>query len=129
MMTPDENRPETDGVSEGDSSAGSVALKGRRPLHACLANERRREVIEIVSRASEPLSVRSLARRLDGAENDRGDDGDGSGSGGETETEIAVSLHHVHVPKLADEGVLEVDDGSIAPGERFDDARSLHERV
>ena len=71
--------------------------------HRLLAAERRRRVLAVLEDRSAPVTLEELAvevaARETGLECPPGD----------TVTEVTTSLHHVHLPKLADYGVVEYD--------------------
>ncbi|USZ67494.1 hypothetical protein NGM10_12240 [Halorussus salilacus] len=69
-----------------------------------LVTERRRNALYVLYRSPGPLSVSALAEEvaaLEGADPER----------------VATALHHVHLPKLADAGVVEYDGDAV----RLDD--------
>lgn len=78
-------------------------------LYRLLADERRRQLLSFLSdRAGEPVSVDRLVDEV--AENERPDPGPAN-----HRDRVAIDLHHVHLPKLADTGVVEHDplDGTV----------------
>ncbi|WP_232700499.1 DUF7344 domain-containing protein [Halobacterium wangiae] len=65
-----------------------------------LANERRRVTVDVLADQSSPLTLGELATAVDARENDLGS---------ERQRVLEVRLHHVHLPMLADAGVLDYD--------------------
>lgn len=90
--------------STGDGSRRFAALShlSDDEYYRLIAAERRREVVDVLSGRSEPIELSDLAAGI--AARERG-----------TEPEerfveqVAVTLHHVHLPKLADAGVIGYD--------------------
>ncbi|MFC4551174.1 MULTISPECIES: DUF7344 domain-containing protein [Halorussus] len=87
-------------------------------LFEALADSRRRHVLSILLDRPTPLDVETLARAVAAREAvataaDPPDD---------VVRRVQVSLHHVHLPKLADTGVVEYDyeRGAVAVGEEMD---------
>ena len=72
---------------------------------SCLANERRRTLIECLTDESTPLEWEVVVQRL--AEREAGRAIDTVAD--TTIQAIATRLAHVHLPKLADAGILDVD--------------------
>jgi len=64
----------------------------------CLACERRRTVLAALSTHEEPVERAALARQVAAYE-----------PGPDTTEDVLVSLHHVHLPKLDDAGLVERD--------------------
>lgn len=79
----------------------------------CLANERRRTALAVLEERSGPTSRRTLAREV--AERE----GDGEPSRDAVE-ETLVTLHHVHLPKLVDAGIVEYDGDEMTVASRSD---------
>lgn len=74
-------------------------------VYAVLNHPRRRLILDIVS-GVDLVSIRELAERIAAVEND-------VALGSVTDEQrrvVGVSLHHVHVPKLTDAGVIRVED-------------------
>lgn len=96
-------------VRPGDR-AGSEDEDGSTDLPAAvvdaLAHERRRRVLTILNDRATPLSVTDLACELASLELDD--------RPGEAPTDyrhsVRVALHHCHLPKLADAGLVRYDD-------------------
>lgn len=76
-------------------------------LDALLGEERRRHVVALLLSGDEPLSLDELAKRV--AERERSDV---DASDGEHLESVRVSLHHLHLPKLSEVGVLDYDSES-----------------
>lgn len=68
-----------------------------------LSNRRRRHVLSVLSAAENAVSVTDLVDQLSEWE------GDGEASEIERQ-QLAASLHHTHLPKLADYGFIRYDD-------------------
>lgn len=86
------------------------------PLSMILANRRRYHVLTaLASGADRPSSFDDLAVAVTAFERVGRNDHPSDSS-----DEVAISLHHCHLPKLADTGVLEYDrdDGAVSLSER-----------
>lgn len=70
-----------------------------------LSDERRRVVLDILTDQSEPIELTALSGLVAAAEHD----GDVDEVCPSTRERIAVSLHHIHLPKMDDFGVVEYD--------------------
>lgn len=70
-------------------------------LFSVLADSRRRHVIEILSE-HDALSLRALAEEIAGREAEKSD----SDVSDASVERMMTSLHHCHVPKLADAGIV-----------------------
>ncbi len=68
----------------------------------CLADDRRRVVLAVLAVHDGPMDRRALAREVAA----RDPDADGSAA----VRDVLGSLHHVHLPKLVDAGLVECDD-------------------
>lgn len=68
-----------------------------------LADPERRRVAASLARADEPVSVTGLAESM------AADGGDALVGGGTSVESIRVSLHHIHLPRLEDAGLVEYD--------------------
>lgn len=75
---------------------------------ACLADERRRRILSVLAVREEPLTREALARAVIAREQTQKSRGD--------EDDVRLSLAHVHLPKLADAGIVmyDPDDGTVA---------------
>lgn len=73
---------------------------------AALASERRRTVLRCLQTADAPVAMADLARDVVARERDA----HARDVPEEAIERVYVSLHHVHLPKLADEGYLRYDD-------------------
>jgi len=78
--------------------------------HHLLQSDRRRLVLAILGERDQPVGLGALAAAVAAAEEgvDRAD--------GDARERVTVSLHHVHLPKLDDYGVLRYDRESNAVG-------------
>lgn len=84
------------------TDSGPVELS-ERDRHLLLAVERRRVTLDVLTNRSAPLSLDDLAN--DVAEREVSD----CVATAESVGRVAVSLHHQHLPKLADFGVVDYD--------------------
>ena len=86
-------------VNEGD---GMYSLS-ESDRHRLLASDRRRIGLEVLSEYRSPVGIEELATEIGKREAD-------SGSVTEDAVErIAVDLHHVHLPLMAELGVVDYD--------------------
>lgn len=106
--------PGTRGRIDDQLTGDLLDLEG---VYAVIDHPRRRRVLDAV-RDEEAVSMDELAARVAAREakasvQDVCEDECRS---------VAIALHHVHVPKLADAGVIDVDHGTdrIEPGPRLD---------
>lgn len=92
-----------------------------------LGSQRRRDVLACLTDADDPIALADLAADVGVRESERALS---EIPDGEIQT-ISTSLYHTHLPKLADAGVIEYDDGDLIrvaePGARFERIRSLAE--
>lgn len=77
--------------------------------HRLLANERRRAVLATLDDRAASVDLDDLAAQVATQEGDEADT-----------DQIKITLHHVHLPKLADAGVIEYDPET----HRIDQSRS-----
>lgn len=87
------------------------------PLSVVLSNPRRHHVLTaLAARPDRASSFDDLAVAVTAFERAGGGDGDP----GDSSSEVAVTLHHCHLPKLAQAGVVEdgYDEGEVALTER-----------
>lgn len=73
--------------------------------HRLLAADRRRLALDVLTGTSGTVSLEELAREVAAREDDRGAQDEASVE----RNEIKLSLHHHHLPKMADMHVLEYD--------------------
>lgn len=79
-----------DGISETDR-------------HRLLASEQRRMALEILKGRTAPVDLEDLAAGIAGRE-------DGADAADEEAVEhVAVQLHHAHLPKMAELGIIDYD--------------------
>ncbi|WP_435062667.1 DUF7344 domain-containing protein [Halobaculum sp. EA56] len=78
--------------------------------HHLLESDRRRLVLAILGERTQPVELDTLAAAVAAAEEgvDRAD--------GDAHDRVTVSLHHVHLPKLDDYGVIRYDRESNTVG-------------
>lgn len=74
-------------------------------VYEALSNERRRLVLTVLEEGTTPMDLPVLARRVARAETDR----EGGSVSGSTVERVTISLHHLHLPKLDDAGLVEYD--------------------
>lgn len=72
-----------------------------------LSSRRRRAILGVLDDRTPPVALSDLAADLVTRED--GERADVGRRRGGIEREVAISLHHVHLPKLADRGVLDYD--------------------
>jgi hypothetical protein len=80
-----------------------IADLSERDRHRLLASDRRRLVLDVLSERSDPVTLDELAAELATKEStlDASDE--------ESVRRVKISLHHVHLPKMSDFGLLEYD--------------------
>jgi len=74
-----------------------------RERHLLLAEERRRKALDELTGRTAPVELTELGRAVAVRESDAG------GPDEETVERVALTLHHVHLPKLAQSGIIEYD--------------------
>lgn len=96
-------------------------------IFTCLANPRRRLLIERVSESSGSVTVEGLLQHL----LDREDGTPPATLSNDERTGLTVSLHHRHLPKMEEAGLIEVnhETNTIRESTHFDVATSLLEGV
>lgn len=77
--------------------------RGSDEVFGALAHDRRRRVLAVLRAAEEPLSLTEVAIELTRRH------GGPDGPGREDPADVRVALHHRHLPKLADAGLVEYD--------------------
>lgn len=112
--------------------ANSAPTDSRRPttvdtLFSCLANSRRRLVIDCLWENPGPVVVEEVVEHL----TDRDDEATSTTRSDDERVEPTVALFHAHLPKLEEAGVVEVDHetNTVCEGDRFDLATSVLEVV
>lgn len=104
-MTSNKARSQTR-IAVGDSDPIVIDAEGALDeLYSALANERRREVLSVLIREPTPMDVKTLARQLtvqEACDNSKM-------VTEESIREVHVTLHHNHLPKLADLNLIEYD--------------------
>lgn len=90
-----------------------------------LADRRRRTLLFVLGEVADPVSVGGLSERLVAREDPK------SALDQSALDDVELKLHHVHVPKLAEHGILEYDaeSGIVSRGPRFDRVHSWLESV
>lgn len=71
--------------------------------HRLLADERRRIILELLEERETSLSLAELVADIDARESDE------IGANDSSADEIQIMLHHVHLPMMADLGVVDYD--------------------
>lgn len=102
-MTPYWDRPPS-------SSACSSGLTDS-DRHRLFAAERRRIALELLEEADLPFALEELATAITDRETELGTREADAPDAGDVER-VAISLHHVHLPLMADLGVVDYDAAS-----------------
>ncbi|MDG5778334.1 hypothetical protein QA599_17935 [Haloarculaceae archaeon H-GB1-1] len=84
------------------TDAGTVDLS-TSDRYEVLAAERRRVTLDILAERATPVDLENLATAVTEREADAERDD------GETVEQVAISLHHNHLPKMADFGAIDYD--------------------
>ena len=74
-------------------------------LFRCLSHSRRRHVLDCLNESERPLALADLAEDVA----DRETDAPRAEIADEAVTDVHVALHHNHVPKLVDAGLVDYD--------------------
>lgn len=117
----DDSSPDKPDGSDPELGVGPAGAGTERPsssdLHRLLESPRKRRLLaHLVDRPDVPISVDELV--------DAVADGERSAPGPETHRRrVAIALHHVHLPKVADAGVIEYD--PVAGTVRYDGSEAL----
>ncbi|WP_331233248.1 DUF7344 domain-containing protein [Natronorarus salvus] len=82
-----------------------LSESGLDAIFGALATERRRSIVRCLADHGSPLTLDVLADVLASAEHSAGTERPNS----EAVDEVYTSLYHVHLPKLADAGIVEYD--------------------
>jgi len=85
----------------GDGASPTELTENER--HRLLASEHRRAVIDVLADRPRPMDLEELAVAV--SERDPG----GDHVGRDRAARMAVSLHHVHLPKMDDVGIVDYD--------------------
>ena len=90
------------------------------PIFRALANEHRRRILQYVVNADEPVTVEGVAIQLTEWE----DELTILGNADVKNEEVEAALYHVHLPEMAEAGLLEYDPSSeeIEHGEYSEEA-------
>jgi len=91
-----------------------------------LADDRRRTLLDFLDPDRRPVALADLARRVASFESESTTDAETDGLNARP---VYHTLYHVHVPKLADAGVVSFDPDrrTVATGPNFDALRSQAE--
>lgn len=89
--------------SSDEGVGGEENAEGLTTSEQCelLRSERRRLVVDILQDEAEPLALDVLAARIA--------EGETESEGEETIHSVSISLHHFHLPKMDEMGVLDYD--------------------
>lgn len=79
-----------------------IARLGDRQRHRLLSSDERRAALAALADLSEPVGLTELARAVAADRGAESGDADAVGS-------LEIALHHVHLPLMADFGLLEYD--------------------
>lgn len=89
--------------SESPNEPSETAPLTEDDRHRLLSSERRRVLLDVLADRSTPVGLEALARAI--GEEEMGTDAVDP----ETTERIAITLHHNHIPKLAEAGVVDYD--------------------
>lgn len=89
--------------SESSAERSETAELTERDGHRILSAERRRILLAVLADRSTPIGLEALAAAV--GEEEEGADGVKP----ETVERIAITLHHNHLPKLAELGIVDYD--------------------
>lgn len=99
----------------------STVAGGSQPLFEVLAVRRRRIALSVLTERELPIDVGTLGQAV--AERER------SAPDEQTVHRVRMSLHHAHLPKLADAGLVEYDWERCVVEESVDELGSLLDSV
>ena len=93
----------------GDRRQQTTVEISERDQCRLLADERRRTIVTVLAEQSSPVSLTELATTLGARETSRG--------GQDSHRTLEIRLHHVHLPLMADAGVIDYDpeDNRVEP--------------
>ncbi|WP_232686988.1 DUF7344 domain-containing protein [Halobacterium zhouii] len=113
------------GQSTPGDGATNISSGEADALFSCLADARRRAVLECLAERSEPVALDDLADHVASAATEPDRDGR------DAQTDALVSLIHVDIPKLQHADVVEVnrDADVVSPSDRFAAAEALRTRL
>lgn len=97
-------------TSGTDERAAELSASER---HSLFAADRRRLAIDILAGRSSPVELEGLAARITAR-------GNGSAADEESIERVAITLHHTHLPKMAEMGVVDYDPESRTVASEFD---------
>lgn len=98
--------------SQPIKSVESTAILSENERHTLLASEQRRQAIAVLSFADAPVDLDDLTHAVA----TRGEQSDDE----ESIERIKITLHHIHLPKMEDFGVLEYDtEGNVVESHVF----------
>lgn len=86
-------------TSEGCEGTATLTASER---HSLFAAHRRRVALDILAGRTDPVELEELAAEIAAREN-------GRDAAEETIERVAITLHHTHLPKMAEMGVLNYD--------------------
>lgn len=85
------------------TSSEVSSVDDRTRIYEMLADARRRQTLQVLCEADEPLALEDLAREVAARE------GSDTGASEEEIERVLISLYHIHVPKLEANGIVEFD--------------------
>lgn len=86
---------------DGPTEAAELTEDDR---HRLLAAERRRIALDVLAERTVPVDLETLAAAVAARETDDPDE-----PTGDAVERVAVTLHHAHLPRMADYGVIDYD--------------------
>lgn len=97
------------------------ALTGSTELFGVLSDVTRRRTLSVLHDRDDPMTIAELATRIVAREEDK----PFSAVSDDECAPLAIRLHHVHLPKLADHGLLAYDAAThtVTPRNQFADER------
>lgn len=109
MANGNDHLPQWSGSSQRDDALGGADLD---TVLTILADADRREIIRVLARHDRPMSTRELAEQLTERQTVE-----------PRQARIGIALHHRHLPRLQDAGVIERDDDDrVVPTKRCEEA-------
>ena len=81
---------------------GETSLPTESELYDLLSSDTRRQLLDVLADSTAPIGLLELAGAVTGREGVEGSDGDAVDS-------VVVGLHHNHLPRLEDAGLIQYD--------------------
>jgi hypothetical protein len=88
-------------TNQGANESRGIVEVSETERHELLGVERRRSVFQVLTAEMATFGLHELAREVAAREDDADDES--------TVEQIAITLHHAHLPKMAELGVLSYD--------------------